>query len=192
MNLFTKIIINKISFSKYLSLILLTLLSTTFVTSCHTSRHSASKSRYERRKEHNKEISNIHFDGSNKRGKRVAQEARDWLGTPYKYASGDKGKGSDCSGMVMSVYETVTGIKLPRNSAQQAAFCKEIDSSTLRIGDLCFFATGKDPNKISHVGIMLDEKNFIHASTSKGVVISDITTPYYTRTFIQFGRVPEK
>ncbi|MDE7347852.1 MAG: C40 family peptidase [Muribaculaceae bacterium] len=119
------------------------------------------------------------------------EEALTWKGTPYGYGRAEKGKASDCSGMVMSVYEKVTGIKLPRNSAQQQDFCKHLKKKEVKIGDLCFFATGKDPDKTSHVGIMIDEKNFIHASTSKGVVVSDISQPYYVRTFKGYGRVPD-
>ncbi len=120
----------------------------------------------------------------------ILKEASSWLGTPYGYGCAEKGKACDCSGMVMSVYEKVTGVKLPRNSAQQQEFCKNLKKKDVRVGDLCFFATGKDPDKTSHVGIMVDETNFIHASTSKGVVVSDITQPYYERTFKGFGRVP--
>lgn len=54
-----------------------------------------------------------------------------------------------------------------------------------------FFATGHDPEKISHVGIMIDDVCFVHASTKKGVIVSRIDTPYYIRTFIMFGRVPD-
>lgn len=123
------------------------------------------------------------------RGKLVA-EAMTWLGTPYAYAKADKGIGTDCSGMVLRVYEKITGRKLPRNSAKQAEFCEKISASKLQQGDLVFFATGKDPNRVSHVGIMLDSDSFIHASSSKGVVISKVSSPYYTRTFIMYGRVP--
>ncbi len=121
--------------------------------------------------------------------KKVADEAMTWLGTPYAYAKSEKGVGTDCSGMVLKVYLDVTGTKLPRNSAQQADFCKNLDRDEVEIGDLVFFATGKDLNRVSHVGIMLDAESFIHASTSKGVVISKINTPYYTSRFIKFGRV---
>lgn len=127
----------------------------------------------------------------NKERKNIAAEARTWLGTPYAYAHAEKGIATDCSGMVLKVYETVTGITLPRNSAMQAEFCKGIKRKDIKIGDLVFFATGKDPDRISHVGIMLDEENFIHASSSKGVVVSSIDTPYYIRTFKGFGRVPD-
>lgn len=121
---------------------------------------------------------------------KIVKEAAAWLGTPYGYGKAEKGKACDCSGMVMSVYEKVTGIKLPRNSAQQQDFCKKLKEKDVQVGDLCFFATGKDPDKTSHVGIMVDEINFIHASTSKGVVVSDITQPYWIKTFKGFGRVP--
>ena len=59
-----------------------------------------------------------------------------------------------------------------------------------RIGDLVFFATGKDPEKVSHVGILVDDNSFIHASTSKGVVVSRLHTPYYISRLIMYGRVP--
>lgn len=122
---------------------------------------------------------------------KLIKEAYGWIGTPYGYGQAEKGKACDCSGMVMRVYEKVKGIKLPRNSAQQQDFCKRLKKKDVRVGDLCFFATGKDPDKTSHVGIMIDDVNFIHASTSKGVVVSDITQPYYVRTFKGYGRVPE-
>lgn len=154
--------------------------------SCHTSHKGSGRGRHRSETAHE-----IHVDGKNKRGKKVVKEAMEWLGTPYKYGGAEKGKAADCSGMVMSAYLEATGIKLPRNSAKQAEFCKKISGDDLEIGDLCFFATGKDPNRISHVGIMIDNETFIHSSTSKGVVTSKITTPYYTRTLIQFGRVPD-
>ena len=120
----------------------------------------------------------------------ILEEARTWMGPPYKYAGQDKKTGTDCSGMVMRVYETTAGCTLPRNSAKQAEYCKKIKSQDVRPGDLVFFATGKDPEKVSHVGIMIDPENFIHASTSKGVVVSNVTSPYYVKTFIMYGRVP--
>lgn len=122
----------------------------------------------------------------------LIEEALEWLGTPYAYARAEKGKGTDCSGMTMRLYEDVLGIKLPRNSAKQAEACKEIDKKNLRPGDLVFFATGKDKHRISHVGMMLTDDAFIHASSSKGVVINSLSTPYYTRTYICSRRVRRK
>ncbi|MBD5370177.1 MAG: C40 family peptidase [Bacteroides sp.] len=120
----------------------------------------------------------------------IIRASEAWLGTPYSYGSAECGRGSDCSGMVVTVYDEEAGIKLPRNSAQIADYCKTLKASQVLPGDLVFFATGKDPDRISHVGIMLDDVWFMHISSSKGGVVSDITTPYYQRTFKGFGRAP--
>ena len=174
-------------------LILMSLVAT--LPSCRSSKGSSkdmhtSKTEQLRkgRKKHDKNDKDVKL--TDKARKRIVAAAYDWLGTPYGYGMAEKGKACDCSGMVVSIYEQVTGAKLPRNSAQQSEFCHSLKKKDVMIGDLCFFATGKDPDRISHVGIMIDENNFIHSSTSKGVVISDITQPYYVRTFKGYGRVP--
>lgn len=153
------------------------------LTSCHSSRKVTSRRGHP-------EMGDIHIGHASKTQRKIIEEAYTWLGTPYRYAGVDKGEGTDCSGMVMKVYETVTGEKLPRNSAKQAEYCIQINASDVDTGDLVFFATGKDPDRVSHVGIVIDNENFIHASASKGVVVSKFTTDYYKRTFRMYGRVP--
>lgn len=123
-------------------------------------------------------------------GKRIAEESITWIGTPYGYGCSEKGVATDCSGLVLMVYKEIAEVKLPRNSAQQAEFCNNLKEKEVHPGDLVFFATGKDKEKISHVGVMIDSESFVHASSSKGVILSEIKTPYYQRTFIKFGRVP--
>ena len=135
-------------------------------------------------------VETIHIGHIDKHRKAIVEEAYTWLGTPYRYASQEKGRGADCSGMVMVVYETVIGEKLPRNSAMQADYCKRLEPNEVSAGDLVFFATGKDASKISHVGIVVDNEYFIHASSSKGVIVSQFSNNYYQRTFKMFGRVP--
>ncbi|MCM1297513.1 MAG: C40 family peptidase [Muribaculaceae bacterium] len=168
-------------------------LCSSLVTSCHTSKEAARdyyQSQIDQLKTHPESTrKNRHGKKPTKMGKEIVDEAYTWLGTPYRYACSEKGVATDCSGMVLQVYDKITGIKLPRNSAKQAEYCKSIKQKEVKIGDLIFFATGKNEDTISHVGIMVDEKNFIHASASKGVVISDMTQPYYVRTFKGFGRV---
>lgn len=165
-------------------ILILTPLLLFFLDSCSTSRKNVTDTK------HRQDVTTIHTPKPDKKQKQIVKEAMEWLGTPYAYAKSDKGSGTDCSGMVLQVYLTVFDIKLPRNSAKQAEFCEQLEAKEVKIGDLAFFATGKDPERISHVGIMIDDVNFIHASTSKGVVISRIDTPYYIRTFKMFGRVP--
>lgn len=152
-------------------------------TSCHTSKKIKSRPGHP-------EVEQIHVKKASGIRKKIVEEANKWIGTPYKYAAAERGVGTDCSGMVLKVYEKVTGEKLPRNSAKQAEYCIPLDSKDIQTGDLVFFATGKDPKKISHVGIVLDDVKFIHASSSKGVVISSLENNYFKRTFIMFGRTP--
>lgn len=180
-------------FIRTLLMLAAVLIMATALPSCHSSRKAG-------KGKHKADTENLRSSHGKKDGKdnkerprsnnSIVKEAYTWLGTPYAYGRADKGVACDCSGMVMSVYEKVKGVKLPRNSSQQRDFCKSLKEREVKAGDLCFFATGKDPKKVSHVGIMIDDCNFIHASASKGVVVSDITTSYYQRTFMGYGRVP--
>lgn len=139
----------------------------------------------------NKDQIDVAYQGKiSQQRKNLLYLSRQWLGTPYKYAASEKGIGTDCSGMVLSVYEEATSIKLPRNSAKQADFCNSVNDEDVKPGDLVFFATNRNSDKISHVGIMLDRESFIHASASKGVVISSLKNPYYANSFKKFGRIP--
>lgn len=130
--------------------------------------------------------------GTNKKKKdvrsRIVEEARSWVGTPYRYG-GESRNGTDCSGMVMNVYRDVAGIKLPRNSARQGEYCSRIKRSELLLGDLVFFTTRRGKG-INHVGIYVGNGCFVHASTSRGVIVSDLDQDYYSRTYHSAGRVP--
>lgn len=114
--------------------------------------------------------------------------AEKWLGVPYCYGGNTK-KGCDCSGFVSQVYKAVYGKSLERNSAAiRDKNCSKIRRSQLRTGDLVFFKTGSS-RKINHVGIYLKDDKFIHASSSKGVIVSSLEEKYYIRTYVCSGRV---
>ncbi len=165
--------------------ILLAVSLTMSMASCHTTRKAGND------KGRPSDIGVIHPGTPKGMQQMIVDEAMTWVGTPYKYAGEKKGEGTDCSGMVMRVYEDVTGRKLPRNSAKQAEFCRAIEAEDVDMGDLVFFATGKDKERVSHVGIVVDDLHFVHASSSRGVVVSDIYSPYFKKTFRMFGRVPD-
>ncbi len=120
--------------------------------------------------------------------KLLVDEAMTWLGVPYRFG-GEERDGADCSGLTMMVYKKALDIKLPRTSAEQQKFCRTIHRNDLEVGDLVFFCTGRDKSRVSHVGIYLGENAFIHASSTKGVVISHITDSYFTRTYHSSGHV---
>ena len=115
-------------------------------------------------------------------------ESVSWLGVPYRHAHNDK-NGTDCSGLTFSIYKNVYGIILDRSSdGQFYKNCKIISRNRIKQGDLLFFAINKE-NKISHVGMYLKDNKFIHASSVKGVVISDLNDTYYQKYFYAAGRV---
>ncbi len=118
----------------------------------------------------------------------IMKEARKWMGTPYRYG-GKSRAGTDCSGFVMSVFQEAAGIKLPRSSREQQVYCEGIDRRRLEPGDLVFFSTSRRSKAVSHVGIYIGDGDFIHASTSKGVIISSMDERYYTSHYHSCGRV---
>ncbi|MDE6010460.1 MAG: C40 family peptidase [Muribaculaceae bacterium] len=120
--------------------------------------------------------------------KKLMMEAQSWLGTKYKYG-GHSRKGTDCSGMVMEVFLATTGIKLPRNSAEQQKFCKNVKRTDLVHGDLIFFSNDRRTGRVGHVGIYVGDGKMIHASTSKGVMVSMLDEAYWTRHYAGSGRV---
>lgn len=117
------------------------------------------------------------------------KEVANWLGVPYRYGGSNK-NGVDCSGLVCQIYLTVYDKKLHRSSANiYDKNCRKIKKSQLETGDLVFFATGKSRSKVNHVGIYLKDRKFVHSSSSRGVVISNIDEKYFVRTYVSCGRV---
>lgn len=115
--------------------------------------------------------------------------AENYIGVPYLYA-GDSPKGFDCSGFVYFVFDNA-GVKLTRRAADQQEECKPISEKDVQIGDLVFFNNG---GGVSHVGIIYSIENnnlqMIHSSSSKGIIVTNITTSQYWKSRIHsFGRI---
>lgn len=123
--------------------------------------------------------------------KRILNDADDYLGTPYKLGGSTK-KGFDCSGLVITVFSE-NNIKLPRRTEDQSKQGSRIEVQQVKPGDLLFFAT-LGGNRVSHVGIVNNVSSrgditFIHASTSKGVIISSLNDTYWNKAFLFARRV---
>jgi hypothetical protein len=113
-----------------------------------------------------------------------------WIHTPH-IEGGLTYSGIDCSGLVYMVYKNVYGKNLERNSATiLKKNCRKIRRHQLRQGDLVFFnTTGLSRLIINHVGIYLKDNKFVHTSTSRGVMISNLDEDYFRKTWVCGGRV---
>lgn len=124
------------------------------------------------------------------RADRLAQLMRaleSFLGTPYVWG-GRSRQGTDCSGMTQAVYAQV-GLEIGRRVQDQWKAGRPVARSALQAGDLVFFRTVG--NRISHVGMVTDpsKDEFIHASSTRGVVRSRLSSSYYKTRYAGARRV---
>jgi cell wall-associated NlpC family hydrolase len=113
----------------------------------------------------------------------------EWYGVRYR-TGGNTQKGVDCSGFTVAVYAAVYGLAIPRVSREQYRVSRKISTTELQEGDLVFFNT--NGSGVSHVGIYLGNNKFIHASVSRGVMVSGLFEPYYVKRYIGAGRIDDK
>jgi probable lipoprotein NlpC len=121
----------------------------------------------------------------------IINTARSYIGTPYRWG-GTTRAGMDCSGLIYNSF-LVAGIEFPRSSREQVKMGKAIGIYDLRPGDLVFFAAGRNKRTITHVGMVTEVRGknnvqFIHASSSLGVVENNLFSDYYRRIYVKAVR----
>lgn len=115
-------------------------------------------------------------------------EVKEYLGTPYRKGGTSK-KGFDCSGFARTVYDQLLGLELPHSSGDQfqSSELQKINPRELQTGDLVFFANQgkkKKQKRINHVGVYLSDGQFIHASSSEGIIVSSLDESYWKKRFV--------
>ena len=105
-----------------------------------------------------------------------------WRGTRYALG-GDSRRGIDCSALTRRVYREVFNKELPRVSTQQVKQRTRVPAKNLRSGDIVYF---KPENRTSHTAVYVGNTLFINASSSKGVVMSSLKSPYW-RKYFRYG-----
>jgi NlpC/P60 family len=110
----------------------------------------------------------------------IVDYAKKFIGVPYKWG-GTTPKGFDCSGFLTYVFKEYS-VQLPRTSVDQFSKGESVDRDSLVPGDLVFFNTNKKGP--SHVGMYIGNNEFIHASSGKGVTISNLDMSYYKTKYI--------
>jgi len=110
----------------------------------------------------------------------------EWQGVPYRWGGTDR-SGIDCSAFVQMAVARVFGQSVPRTTEAQARIGRRVDPSSLQPGDLLVFRPERGRR---HTGVYLSHGEFLHASTSSGVRISDLRDAYWQRRWSQARRVP--
>jgi cell wall-associated NlpC family hydrolase len=108
-------------------------------------------------------------------------------GTPYRYGKESPEEGFDCSGFVRHVYKK-QGVELPRSAKDMASVLPTIPKNDVHSGDLVFFTI--DGRPFSHVGIYVNQDNFIHAPSQRTgrVLVSSLKNEYWHKRFIGVRR----
>lgn len=121
----------------------------------------------------------------------IIDYAQTFEGTRYKYGGTTK-RGMDCSGLVVTAFQK-ENIQLPRTTADLKNTGQWIDAKKVKEGDLLFFATKKNSRKVNHVGIVTKTRpgyvEFIHSTSSKGVITSNLSERYWYLAYVQARRI---
>ncbi len=119
-------------------------------------------------------------------GQRAALIAQSQIGVNYLFGGMNPSTGFDCSGLVYYSYAQA-GMTVPRTSRDQFRAARKISLAEAQPGDVVFF---QDQEKLSHVGIYLGQRRFIHApSSGRTVSVANIDSPYYQEHLVAVGRL---
>lgn len=110
---------------------------------------------------------------------------RRWEGVPHRLG-GYSQQGIDCSGFAHVTYYLLFDMNLPRTTSELATVGRRVERTALAPGDLVFFQPASYPR---HVGIYLGNDRFMHASSSRGVIISDMRDAYWRNNYWTARRV---
>lgn len=124
--------------------------------------------------------------GSSRVAALLKQQYSEWAGTPHQWGGMSK-RGVDCSAFVYITYREKLGYSPPRTTDSLAQWGRQVDHRRLQPADLLVFRTGI---KARHVGIYLGNRQFMHVSSRRGVMISSLDDHYWNQRFWQ-ARRPE-
>ncbi|HWY38769.1 MAG TPA: NlpC/P60 family protein [Bacteroidia bacterium] len=156
-----------------------------FLASCHAKKETSSVNTAEKISSA-KYAALIGIPEDNMTNKKLVHFLDTWYGVPYKYGGADQ-RGVDCSHLTCKVMQDVYGKKIAGAAGDLEKMCEHVKESKLKEGDLVFFKI--ESKSISHVGVYIANNHFIHASSKKGVMISDLNEAYFKKYYYTAGRL---
>ena len=119
--------------------------------------------------------------------RQIKQQIQNYMGVRYRWG-GTTTAGMDCSGFVSRVFQNAIELELPHNARKMYGLGRTVARKNLHFGDLVFFKNIESAG-VSHVGIYLGEDEFAHASTTRGVTISNLNLDYYKARYAGARRI---
>ncbi|PJI50552.1 MAG: hypothetical protein CTR55_04240 [Pseudomonas sp.] len=115
---------------------------------------------------------------------RVVARARQLIGVPYRHGGTSVANGFDCSGLLVYLFRTEAGMKLPRTTGQMIdSDSQRVRRGELKPGDAVFFNRNGRGN-VSHVGLYIGNNQFIHApSSGERIRMDSLDNSYWERSF---------
>jgi cell wall-associated NlpC family hydrolase len=113
------------------------------------------------------------------------EQHKDWHRVDHSTGGLSK-NGIDCSGLVYRTYREKFGIDVPRSTEHQSKAGRSVEKSQLKAGDMVFFKTGLFKR---HVGMYIEKSKFLHVSSSKGVMVSNLNNTYWKEAYWQTRRL---
>ncbi|NHF61519.1 C40 family peptidase [Flavobacteriaceae bacterium TP-CH-4] len=139
----------------------------------------------------NEGVSKITRPATTSKADNIINTALQFSGTRYKFG-GTTRKGMDCSGLLYVSFGE-NNVRLPRTSYHMAEEGRRIKIKNVVKGDLLFFRTSRRAKRINHVGMVVavenDDVKFIHASTSRGVIVSSLREGFWNKAFVKAQRI---
>lgn len=116
---------------------------------------------------------------------KIMNQYANWKGVAYRLGGTTK-SGIDCSSFVQRTFFEQFGVELPRTTSEQESSGKSVKRNNLKVGDIVLFKTGRT---MKHVGIYIGDEKFVHASTSSGVIVSEMSNSYWSKRYYASRRI---
>lgn len=126
---------------------------------------------------------------TSKRIGNLVDRAHQLLGTPYRWGGTSVSQGFDCSGLLVYLFRSEVGVRLPRTTASmQQSEARTIARHNLRSGDAVFFKHNGGA-RMKHVGLYIGGGRFIHAPRTGAVIrIDSLKNTYWSSSFVTAKR----